>query len=276
LFGDPARCGGGILVAHDSRPIIRACQIRGNSADFGGGIYCEGYQPSMIANNTITGNIANSGGGIYCDDYSSATIANTIIAFNSSGVYKKAGSGTPGLRYNCVYGNTTYNFSGLTDPTGTDGNISADPRFVSVGPGADEIWGTADDTFGDLHLLPGSPCIDAGNNADVPADSADLDGDGNVTEPLPFDLAGAGRFADDPYTAYTGAGTAPIVDMGAYEYHCGDASSDGHVDVVDLLKLVYSFGTLKGDAGFDPACDFNHDEGVDVVDLLALVYRFGT
>ena len=114
---------------------------------------------------------------------------------------------------------------------------------MSASPGLDGVWGTADDTYADLHLLPGSACIDAGSNADVPADTADLDGDGNTAEPLPFDLAGAGRFADDPYTADTGAGVAPIVDIGAYEYHSGDTNGDGHVDVVDLLGVVYSFGT---------------------------------
>ena len=144
-----------------------------------------------------------------------------------------------------MYGNTAYNYSGVTDPTGTNGNISADPKFVSASPGLDGIWGTADDTFADLHLLPGSPCIDAGNNADVPADTADLDGDGNTTEPVPFDLAGGSRFADDPYTADTGAGTAPIVDMGAYEFHLGDVNGDGHVDVVDLLDVVYSLRLVR-------------------------------
>ena len=45
----------------------------------------------------------------------------------------------------------------------------------------------------------------------------DLDADGNVTEPVPFDLDGNPRFRDDPATPDTGHGVAPIVDMGAYE-----------------------------------------------------------
>ncbi len=153
-----------------------------------------------------------------------------------------------------------YNYSGV-DPTGTNGNISADPRFVSS-----TVW----------RLLPGSPCIDAGSNADVPADMADLNGNGNTTEPLPIDLGGAGRFADDPCTADTGSGTPPIVDMGAYEYHCGDVNGDASVDVVDLLYLVDAFGSVTGDANYNPACDFNYDGSVDVVDLLYFVDVFGT
>jgi hypothetical protein len=64
--------------------------------------------------------------------------------------------------------------------------------------------------------------------------------------------------------------------MGAYEHHLADVNGDGFVDVVDLLSLVYAFGTLCGDPAYDPACDFNHDCAVDVVDLLDVVYAFGT
>ena len=46
---------------------------------------------------------------------------------NSSGIYRAGG--TPTVRYSCVYGNTSYNYSGMTDPTGTNGNISVGPRF---------------------------------------------------------------------------------------------------------------------------------------------------
>jgi hypothetical protein len=56
----------------------------------------------------------------------------------------------------------------------------------------------------------------------------------------------------------------------------GDTNGDSHVDVADLLHLVYAFGTNWGDAAYNPACDFNRDGAVDVVDLLILVHSFGT
>jgi hypothetical protein len=56
----------------------------------------------------------------------------------------------------------------------------------------------------------------------------------------------------------------------------GDVDGDGHVDVSDLLYLVYAFGSATGDANYNPACDFNHDGAVDVEDLLWLVLNFGT
>ena len=63
-------------------------------------------------------------------------------------------------------------------------------------------------TPGDYHLQAGSPCIDAGDNDDVPV---------GVTT----DLELAPRFLDDPDTDDTGnegAQGPPVVDMGAYEY----------------------------------------------------------
>ena len=46
-------------------------------------------------------------------------------------------------------------------------------------------------------LRPDSPAIDGGDNDWLPKDEWDLDGDGNIEEPLPVDLAGkAGSWAE--------------------------------------------------------------------------------
>lgn len=188
---------------------------------------------------------------------SSLTITNNIVAFNSSGIYK-SGSGTPILRYNCVSGNTAYNYSGIADPTGTDGNISADPLLA----GTD-----------DLHLSPGSPCIDAGSNAAVSADTLDLDGDGNKTEPIPFDLDGHARFMNDPATsdcrwAPGTCGLAPIVDMGASEYIAGDCDRDGDIDSTDLSVFeACTSGPAVVHLGDCTKADFDHDGDVDQTDF---------
>ena len=90
--------------------------------------------------------------------------------------------------------------------------------------------GTADD---DLRLPSGSPCIDAADNTAVPVG-------------ITTDLDGKPRFVDDPNTTDTGNGTAPIVDMGAYELQppCpADINGDGSVNVLDLVELLLAFGT---------------------------------
>jgi len=56
-----------------------------------------------------------------------------------------------------------------------------------------------------LSLITGSPCINAGDNAAVPADTLDLDGEVNPNEPIPFDIEGKPRILNG------------IVDIGAYE-----------------------------------------------------------
>ena len=61
---------------------------------------------------------------------------------------------------------------------------------------------------------PASPCVDRGDNAAVPLDTLDLDGDGDTAEQLPFDLDWRFRFYDDPDMVDLGVGTPPIVDVG--------------------------------------------------------------
>ena len=266
------KSGGGIYCISGSKPTITHNTITANHATEGGGVYCD-YASPTIANNTITGNAGsgiscsgssatianntitgNAGGGISCSG-SSLTIINTIIAFNSSGVYK-TGSDVPVLRNNCVYGNTAYNYSNLTDPTGTDGNISVDPSFVRApSAGTDGQWATADDDLGDLHLKAGSPCIDAGENWSVPT--------GILT-----DLDGLLRFVNDPATPDTGRGTAPIVDIGAYEYVPGDLDHDGDSDADDLTVFAACVSGPAVPCSSDCAkADFDRDGDVDQSDF---------
>jgi hypothetical protein len=47
------------------------------------------------------------------------------------------------------------------------------------------------------------------------------------------------------------------------------------VNITDLLLLAASWGTVFGNANYNPACDFNGDGRVDVSDLLALAGNWG-
>jgi hypothetical protein len=88
---------------------------------------------------------------------------------------------------------TTVTYSDVLGGYSGTGNIDANPLFVNAG---------ADN----LHLRACSLCVDAGDNNSVPPDSSDLDGDGNTTEPIPFDLGGNWRFVDDEGVDDTGVG----------------------------------------------------------------------
>ncbi len=286
ITGNVADDDGGAMYLHQASPTIADNVLAGNrAADDGGALYLS-YASPAIVNSTIAGNAAADDGGVVCIGLgSSPTIANTMIALNTSGVYRVGTSGAPVLRYSCVYGNAAYDFANLADPTGTDGNISVDPMFVRLPDDGGDGWGDdpatpdvdegANDDYGDLRLLGGSPCIDAGDNAAVPADAADLDGDGDTAEPLPLDLAGGPRFVDHPMVVDTGAGEPPVVDIGAYEFLPGDVDGDGRVNVIDLLHVVHSFNKSEGEAGYERLCDFNGDGIVNVIDLLLMVRNFG-
>ncbi|MFQ5807169.1 MAG: hypothetical protein ACE5I3_12040, partial [Phycisphaerae bacterium] len=155
------------------------------------------------------------------------------------------------------------------------GNIDADPLFVDP-DGPDNDPNTWEDN--DYRLSVGSPCIDAGDNDAVPPDIADLDGDGDVDEPIPFDLDGNPRFVDDPGMPDSGNGTPPIVDMGAYEFQgetCfGDLDGDDDIDLTDLAQLLGNYGTTSGAVYTDG--DLDREGDVDLADLAALLSVYGT
>ena len=150
-------CGG--VYCYLASPTIVNNIIAGNSSSYAGAICCQ-FSSATIVNNTIVGNSSPVTGGIYCEDGPLVTITNNIVAFNSSGVAIARSEVT--LRSNCVYGNLGFDYSGVADPTGTDGNISIDP-------------GLANPLYGNAHLQPGSPCIDAGDDNVVQSGWTDVD-----------------------------------------------------------------------------------------------------
>jgi predicted outer membrane repeat protein len=178
--------GGGICNAHSSSPAVTGCTFFGNTASYGGGMWNAHYSSPAVTGCTFSGNTAaNRGGGMYNLYDSSPAVTNCIISNNRAGSYGGGiyadGTSSPIIAYNDVWNNTPNNYYGCS--AGTN-DISEDPLFVD--PGA-----------GDYHLRPGSPCVDAGNNAAVPAW-------------LTTDFEG------DPRIVY--GDTIAVVDMGADEY----------------------------------------------------------
>jgi hypothetical protein len=158
----------------DCEGMIHGNVISGNTAgQCGGGMHkCKGE----INNNSLLGNIAgNTGGGLYyCHN---GVVRNCIVWGNSPNDMEVPYScgrmlGLP-PSHCCVGGWTGEG----------EANITADPAFLDAGNG-------------DVRLLPGSPCIDAGfNSPDLPE----------------FDIAGMHRIMF--------GGKSLTVDMGAYEFY---------------------------------------------------------
>lgn len=222
--------------------LVVSCEFLGNVAELGtgGGLEIQTGDAFFVSNSLFSGNFATgSGGGLSSPTSTSGPgrwIMNCTFAGNLSGATGGAMHilDPDSLVANCIVWNNA-DATGMADTDqiergldavqirrccvqnwsgsmGGVGNFGDDPLFTDeVGP--DLTPGTSDD---DLRPLPGSPCLDAGGNADVPADLGDVDGDANVAEPLPLDLQGHLRFFDDP-APDSGDGTAPLVDIGAYE-----------------------------------------------------------
>ncbi|MHC4474861.1 MAG: choice-of-anchor Q domain-containing protein [Planctomycetota bacterium] len=294
--------GGGMKIWATDEITLTNCTFSGNSAGTnGGGIFTLvlEFDITKFINCTFSGNSATSAGGGYYTSHDYPTFTNCTFSENEAGGDGGAfcisvNGGTPDFN-NCIFwGNRANNEgpqiaikssgatvdvnycdvqSGYWDIYVSAGtlnygvnNINSDPLFVDA-DGADDTVGTEDDN---LRLLSGSPCIDAGDNTAVPADTADLDGDGNTAEPTPLDLNGFARFIDDLCTSDTGNGTAPIVDMGAYEFLRSDINSNGSVDFEDYCVIADRWRETSCGlcGGADLTCDGNVDWN-DVREIVA-------
>ncbi len=190
--------GGGMYNASASSPTLTNCVFTNNSANkHAGAIRNNSSSPTLI-NCTFANNTADEGGAIHHAGGSSSSLANCILWGNFAS----------SDNFNQLDGNWT-NLSVVPIVvqawTGDARAMSADPLFNNMDNpiGPDGIWFTDDDG---LRLKSGSPAIDVGHNASLPVDTFDLDGDGNKTESIPYDLLARNRLV----------GTA--VDLGPYEF----------------------------------------------------------
>lgn len=288
---------GGGMANFASSPKVINCVFNGNYVDRWGAAISNiiGSSPE-ITNCLFSGNLANEDtGGILNFDDSNPTISNCTFASNESflvgAIHNKPGCFSS--MFNCIiWDNQGIAGQIVGDPAnvayscvqdGYDGisNIDADPMFVrNPDPGPDMVWGTEDDDYGDLRLMPGSPCIDAGNNWGIPIDADDFDQDSNIAELFPVDLAGSPRFNADEADFDPGCGNPVVIDMGVYEYQYdpvkqiifADIDGDGAVRISDLIALLESWG----DSSSNCLADLDINGNVGTVDLLALFANWGS
>ncbi|NLX96944.1 MAG: hypothetical protein GXY83_12275 [Rhodopirellula sp.] len=232
---------GGTAYSRMSTVTMVNCVVAGSQAAQGAA-FSNSESTLTLANCTIADNTAADGLGVLDVFTGSVTKA---VAFRNCIVWGNAGAGggADEQQIDTVDGAVTVDHScigGWTGSLGGAGNTGQDPRLL---PG-DSLY----------RLEADSPCIDAGDNALLPIDWNDMDGDGNTSEATPLDFAGHPRRVDDPYVVDTGAGGAPVVDMGAHEY-AEDCDANGLFDVCDLS--CDAAGGACNVAGCDTAEDCN-------------------
>jgi hypothetical protein len=174
--------GGGFYLVNQSDAAIIQNLIVGNTAGTGGGVYWlvpSGARGPFLTNNTIYANSSAQGSGVFADGFDAqAQLLNNIIIAAPGQTAVTCGNfdaNPPIFRTNDVISNSGTPYGGTcVDQTGLNGNISADPLFMSA-------------SGGDYRLQSGSPAIDAGTGgntmpvADFSGVSRPLDGDGNGT-----------------------------------------------------------------------------------------------
>jgi Chlamydia polymorphic membrane protein (Chlamydia_PMP) repeat len=225
--------GGGAIYCLNSSSTITNCIIDGNNTTFsGGGLKVGAYETTelTLVNCLFFGNsarnggaITNSGGGII--NLINCTITKNVASASGGAIDEMAGFS---IITNCILWGDSARIVPETDnfdvPTDSDemggasgvGDINADPLFVSST---------------DLELQRGSPCINAGSNAAVPA---------GVTA----DLAGYPRIVGG--TVDMGAYEAPLYATPAFS---GVTVNDGNPQrsMVDSLTVTFNEPVILAD-----------------------------
>ena len=220
VIGNTASDGGG-FDNYGELTVLNST-VSGNTASRGGGFYSN-YGSLAVTNSTVTGNAASEGGGIKIGSSSSATINNSIVAGSTCTSYGPDVYGTIAAHHTLIGDGSA--MSGVVH--GADGNLVGtlaspiDPKFTRAPWDGGDGWGDdpntpavdegANDDYGDLRLLVGSPAFNSGRD-DLAVDA--------VGTPLATDLAGQPRILDRR------------VDMGAYELAAWHAA-------VDAVQVIF-------------------------------------
>ena len=249
ITGNQANYGGGICSVVNADATIASCIISGNTAlENGGGFYTYASSPSIL-NCTVVGNKAQAGGAVTASGEGNLTIINSIFRDNRA----TEGNQVALKVYQQEITEATISYSNIEDGQAGvridpgmllnwgSGIIDADPGFVDAGRWDDA--GTpaySDDDFfinGDYHIIPQSPCADAGDNDSVPVWLKDIDGQKR---------------------SFNG-----VADIGADEVVTSpfDINRDGIIDYFDLVSMTDEW--LQND---DLQTDFYADNIVNFAD----------
>lgn len=155
-----------------------------------------------VFNNTIVGNR----GGVHVDARISAVqqvFRNNLIAANQIGLELvfNPGGNEPTWTNNLVHGNAT-DYLGIAPQTGANGNLSADPLLKNA-------------AAGDVHLLAGSPAIDAGVSTPAGFPEQDFEGDTRIVDGN-GDLAAQVDIGADEFKPVSAPATVPFANLRAW------------------------------------------------------------
>jgi hypothetical protein len=217
--------GGGGLSLGSGHPRVVQNVIEGNSASVrGGGVAWSGTGTAdlpEIANNTMIENSAPSGSAIAGADGGAVVVNNVVVGVSAASTVECLGTSMQlaTFSHNNVYRGGAAPYAGCPDPTGTNGNISADPRF-------DDTCCTIATANLLFDLRQDSPSVDTGDNAVVVAATdfagyarvTDGDGDGALEIDMgAYEADGfARKLPQMPYSVWTQPSLTPLDGLGGW------------------------------------------------------------
>ncbi len=251
IIGNRAVRAGGVEVFGNCQPQFINCVFVGNTSTStnigqsgGGGLYIASNSMVTLRNCTIVGNTTTAAGGGVRASASDVQIYNSIVYANTGPNAATTGQQLVGATFTVRSSDVQGGYAGT-------GNIDLAPIYENAG-------------LGDYRPGAGSPGIDAGNNAYVLAS-------------MTTDRSGKTRLVNDPNITDTGAGTAPIVDLGCFERQlppppacAADFNGVGGVTVQDIFDFLDAF--FRNDL----RANINGVGGVTVQDIFDYVGAYFT
>jgi outer membrane protein assembly factor BamB len=185
ILGNRAECDGGGIWLHETAATMADSWLAGNRAARYGGALCVrnvadlGVPQIIIRGSTLVGNLAGGEvGGVFLQELESGELPSAYGLVNSSILWQNQDRtghslaaqvrGPAEATYSCIQG------LDANEPADSH-NLAADPLLVRWPDNGGDGWGDNPDTndideslnddFGDPHLQPMSPCIQAGDPA---------------------------------------------------------------------------------------------------------------
>jgi Putative metal-binding motif len=186
FYANTAGTGGGVYVDASTVFTMESGMVTGNAADDGGGFFVDGGEVALnnlaiVANTavgaggaiaaadgvvdgvfmTLADNSATAGLSLGLSDGAAASFDSSIFSGDDASVaLVTVTSGTLAASYCAAYNAAGAEYDGVTDPTGTGGNIAANPKYIGSG---------------DYHLQSSSPCVNTGDPAETDNDGSRAD-----------------------------------------------------------------------------------------------------
>ena len=225
--------GGGLRLERSSTDVINCTFIGNTTVDVGGAIDVRGSDCNIV-NCIFSGNRGYWRGGAIDIDQAGNRIVNCLFSGNES--YDTGGAiciDHQTLVANCIF---RRDFSAWkSEISSRNGQVEFHPVRCNIDGwpiadlvvdeipgcrdelGPDGLAGTGDEDFRSTSCSEG---IDQGDQNLLPADRADIDGDGDITEPIPLDILGRPRVIDVPSVpnAPDVPGRDSAIDRGPFEF----------------------------------------------------------